>query len=315
MSVYLHCQSHTPLVGLVDPEPAILDEVVTTISLARERIARFDPELVVLFGPDHYNGFFYDVMPSFCIGTAAETIGDFGTGRGVLPVPEDIAEACAEAVLDAGIDAAVSYRMQLDHAFAQPLEMLFGAIDVVPVLPVFINAVAPPLPSFQRARLLGAAVGGFLRDLNRRVLIIGSGGLSHQPPVPDLAHADAHMTDRLLGSGRCLPAVERAARENRVVEAARRFVEDPSSLFPLNPDWDRYFLDVLESGALQELDNTGNAELSQLAGKSTHEVKAWMAAFAALAAYGPYCCSHRYYRPIPEWIAGFGSISATLPES
>ena len=28
--------------------------------------------LVVVFGPDHFNGFFYELMPAFCIGTAAE---------------------------------------------------------------------------------------------------------------------------------------------------------------------------------------------------------------------------------------------------
>ncbi|MOA67214.1 2,3-dihydroxyphenylpropionate/2,3-dihydroxicinnamic acid 1,2-dioxygenase [compost metagenome] len=53
-----------------------------------------------------------------------------------------------------------------------------------------------------------------------------------------------------------------------------------------------------------------NAELSALAGKSTHEVKTWVAAFAALGAFGSYQASARYYRPIPEWIAGFGSLSA-----
>ena len=31
----------------------------------------FDPDLVVVFGPDHFNGFFYELMPAFCIGTAA----------------------------------------------------------------------------------------------------------------------------------------------------------------------------------------------------------------------------------------------------
>lgn len=68
MNAYLHCLSHTPLVGYVDPEQAVLDEVNGTIADARARIAAFDPELVVLFAPDHYNGFFYDVMPPFCLG-------------------------------------------------------------------------------------------------------------------------------------------------------------------------------------------------------------------------------------------------------
>ncbi|MCY1351722.1 2,3-dihydroxyphenylpropionate/2,3-dihydroxicinnamic acid 1,2-dioxygenase [compost metagenome] len=310
MKAYLQCLSHTPLVGHFDPAPAVLAEVGAVIGSARERIARFDPELVILFSPDHYNGFFYDVMPSFCIGMAAHAIGDFGTAAGVIDVPQALAERCAEAVLADGIDAAVSYRMQVDHGFAQPLEELLGGLRRYPVIPIFINSVAPPLPGFQRARLLGEAVGRFARSTGKRVLLLGSGGLSHQPPVPELAKVEGLMADRLKGSGRHLPADERQARQQRVIDAARRFVEEPDSLHPLNPDWDRQFLDTLAEGRLAELDGLGNAELSAIAGKSTHEVKTWVAAFAALSAFGPYQATDRYYRPIPEWIAGYGALSA-----
>ncbi|SEJ91871.1 2,3-dihydroxyphenylpropionate 1,2-dioxygenase [Pseudomonas linyingensis] len=296
--------------GHFDPEPVVLAEIADVVTKARQRIADFSPELVILFSPDHFNGFFYDVMPSFCIGMAAHAIGDFGTAAGVLDVPRELAEACADAVLAAGVDAAVSYRMQVDHGFAQPLEQLLGGLDRCPVIPVFINSVAIPLPGFQRARLLGEAIGRFARTLNKRVLFLGSGGLSHQPPVPELAKVDARMADRLMGSGRHLPADEREARQQRVILAAQRFSRDPNTLHPLNPEWDQQFLDMLSEGRITELDALGNAELSALAGRSTHEVKTWVAAFAALSAFGPYQASDRYYRPIPEWIAGFGSLSA-----
>ncbi|WP_297841387.1 3-carboxyethylcatechol 2,3-dioxygenase [Pseudomonas sp.] len=310
MSAYLHCMSHSPLVGFVDPAPAVLAEVDAQFNDARARIDRFNPELVILFAPDHYNGFFYDVMPSFCIGMAAQAIGDFGTAAGTLAVPKELAEACATAVLEAGVDVAVSYCMQVDHGFAQPLELLLGGLDRCPVIPVFINSVAIPLPTFQRARLLGEAIGRFAKTLNKRVLFLGSGGLSHQPPVPELARVDARMADRMMGSGRNLPADEREARQQRVIQAAERFIEDQNSLHPLNPEWDQRFLDLMAEGRIAELDRVGNAELSELAGKSTHEVKTWVAAFAALSAFGPYQASDRYYRPIPEWIAGFGALSA-----
>lgn len=310
MSAYLHCLSHTPLIGHVDPDAAVLAEVEGRVAAARERIARFEPELAILFAPDHYNGFFYDLMPPFCIGAQAHAIGDFGSAAGPLEVPRSLAEDCAAAVLAAGVDVALSYRMQVDHGFAQPLEQLLGGLDRCPVIPVFVNAVAAPLPSFQRARRLGEAIGAYARGLDRRVLLLGSGGLSHQPPVPELASADAHLADRLLGSGRQLPADERQARQRRVIDAARRFVEDPRSLHPLNPEWDLRFMETLAEGRIAELDALGNAELSALAGRSSHEVKTWVAAFAALSAFGPYRAHDRYYRPIPEWIAGFGAIDA-----
>lgn len=310
MSVYLHCMSHSPLVGYVDPAAEVLAEVDGVVAGARERIERFAPELVILFAPDHYNGFFYDLMPSFCIGMAAHAIGDYASAAGPLDVPKELAEACAAAVLEAGVDAAVSYRMQVDHGFAQPLELLLGGLDRCPVIPVFINAVAMPLPSFQRARLFGEAIGRFARTLDKRVLLLASGGLSHQPPVPELAKVDARMAERLLGGGRNLPPDEREARQQRVINAARGFVEDPGSLHPLNPEWDQVFMSLLAEGRFAELDRMSNADLSRLAGRSTHEVKTWVAACAALSAFGPYQACDRYYRPIPEWIAGFGALSA-----
>lgn len=310
MTAYLHCMSHSPLMGFVDPAPELLGEVNQMIEQARQRIAAFDPELVILFTPDHYNGFFYNLMPSFCIGTAAHAIGDYDTLAGPLNVPLELAESCVNAVLEAGVDTAVSYRMQLDHGAAQPLELLLGGLQEVPIIPVFINSVAVPMPSFQRARLLGDAIGRWAAGLDKRVLLLGSGGLSHQPPVPELAGAEGLLADRLKGSGYHLPADERVARTQRVINAATAFVANPQSLHPLNAEWDNQFMDHMEQGTLAELDSLSNQQLSEIAGKSTHEVKTWHAAFAALAAFGSYRSGHRFYREIPEWIVGYGALSA-----
>ena len=63
--------SHSPLLNLPGPSRELLDDIDAEVSKAREFVSAFDPELVVIFSPDHYNGFFYRLMPPFCIGTAA----------------------------------------------------------------------------------------------------------------------------------------------------------------------------------------------------------------------------------------------------
>lgn len=248
-------------------------------------------------------------MPPFCLGVGATAIGDFGSAAGELPVPVELAEACAHAVMKSGIDLAVSYCMQVDHGFAQPLEFLLGGLDKVPVLPVFINGVATPLPGFQRTRMLGKPL-----DVSPVLSINACCSWFRwafpSAAVPELAKADAHMRDRLLGSGKDLPASERELRQQRVISAAEKFVEDQRTLHPLNPIWDNQFMTLLEQGRIQELDAVSNEELSAIAGKSTHEIKTWVAAFAAISAFGNWRSEGRYYRPIPEWIAGFGSLSA-----
>src|SRR5690606_38201424 len=168
-------------------------EVERQHALARARVEAFKPELVVIFTPDHYNGFFYDLMPPFCIGSGARAIGDFNSQAGELPVPRDLAMRLARAVVAAELDVAVSYRMEVDHGCAQPLALLTGSIDRYPVIPVFINSVAPPMASCRRARLLGGAIGRYLSTLDKRVLIVGSGGLSHEPPVPEIAGASSEI--------------------------------------------------------------------------------------------------------------------------
>jgi len=310
MKALLQCLSHSPLFGIVDPERAVLDEVDAAIKRAAERIAEFDPELVVLFSPDHYNGFFYDVMPPFCIGAAAHAIGDFGTAKGDIRVPSELAEVCVETVMEFGVDVAFSRRMQVDHGFAQPLEFLLGGLDRKPVIPIFINGVAVPLPDFKRARLLGEAVGTWARSTRKRTLFIGSGGLSHQPPVPEFATAPELVRENLLGAGKNLSPQARAERTQRVIDAAHQFIHDQHSLHPLNPVWDQAFMDILSVGRMAELDGTDNSTLSEIAGKSVHEVKTWVAACSAMSVFDPYRTTHRYYREIPEWICGFGVLSA-----
>jgi 2,3-dihydroxyphenylpropionate 1,2-dioxygenase len=50
--------------------------------------------------------------------------------------------------------------------------------------------------------------------------------------------------------------------------------------------------------------------MAKEAGGSAHEVRAWIAAFASLAATGPYEMTSRFYEPIPAWIAGFAVATA-----
>jgi 2,3-dihydroxyphenylpropionate 1,2-dioxygenase len=172
----LCCMSHSPLLNLPGPSPELLEDIDSALTDARDFVRAFDPELVVIFSPDHYNGFFYRLMPPFCIGTAATGVGDFGTHAGPLTVPVDIATSCAEALWKSGVDIAISSSMAVDHGTVQPLETLFGDAGSIPVLPIFINSVATPLGPIKRARALGSAVGDFVATLGKRVLIVGPVG-------------------------------------------------------------------------------------------------------------------------------------------
>ena len=72
--------------------------------------------------------------------------------------------------------------MLVDHAFTMPLKLFWPDGDAPVAVPVCINTVQFPLPSAKRCVALGRAVGEAVAawDGDKKVVMIGSGGLSHQ---------------------------------------------------------------------------------------------------------------------------------------
>lgn len=305
MTLALLATSHSPLLGFADLDTEVADELDIAFGQARTFVRDYDPDLVVNIGPDHYNGFFYQLMPAFCVGYAAESIGDYGSQAGRLDVPEDIARGLAEHVIADGIDLAVSLDMQVDHGAVQPMEIVYGDITAKPFVPVFINSVAPPFTPLDRVRLLGESIGRYLGGLDQKVLIISSGGLSHDPPVPRMDTATPGQKEMLMGRGGPISPEARLVRQQRVIDAARDFAAGSATIQDLAPEWDRELLRILASGDLSPIDSWSPDEMTRVAGNSSHEVRTWIAGYSAMAATGSYTVQYRYYRPIRELIAGF----------
>lgn len=306
--------SHTPLLGLNPVADAVTRDLEAALARLRDAVRRWAPQRIVMVGPDHYNGFFNELMPPFCLGTDATAVGDYTTPAGRLNVDADLALALATHLIDHDFDLAVSRRMRVDHGFSQPLQLLWGGLDTPPVLPLFLNAVAEPaIPRLRRCRALGEAIGRFLDTLPGRSLLIGSGGLSHEPPVPTLAHPDAAVRERITVRREPTDA-ERDAKTRRVMAAGVALAAGDRSMRPLNPEWDRRWMDAIEHGRLDALCALDEASIATDAGLSAHESKAWLVARAALPA-GPLACPLRWYRAIPEYIAGFGAMMVHTPEA
>jgi 2,3-dihydroxyphenylpropionate 1,2-dioxygenase len=140
-------------------------------------------------------------------------------------------------------------------------------------------------------------------------LVVGSGGLSHDPPVPTLATAPPAALGRIV-HGEPMSTEQRSARQTAVISAARDFASGESPLRALNPEWDNALLELLDTNRVADVDSWSNSWIAAEAGNSAHEVRTWIAAFAALATQGPYETKQRYYRAAPELIAGFAVRTA-----
>jgi 2,3-dihydroxyphenylpropionate 1,2-dioxygenase len=302
------CLSHSPLKDRNRPEPDVEARFDESLHGVAELVEEMRPDLAVIFYPDHLNGFCYRILPSFCIGIEGTSIGDYGTAAGTLDIPVERAEGLARAVLDCGVDVAVSYDMQVDHGAVQPLEWLTEGREHFPIIPIFVNCAASPLPTFARARALGQAVGQWARQAPERVLVIGSGGLSHDPPMPSLATAPPDVRQRLV-SGSPLPHSQRFARQSRARVEGSAMVAGRSALLPANAEWDRTLLDAFVSGDLSILDDTPDASITQTGGRGGHEARAWIAALSTLRP--GYLAKLHFYEAIDAWITGMGILSAS----
>lgn len=309
MPLSMICCSHSPLLlGALEPaDRAARDGFFDSIKAAGAWLRSRDPELLVVFGPDHFTGLFYDMMPAFCIGAAAAGSRDWDLEPGDLNVPGGIALDCHKFLRDAGFDPAISYRLTVDHGTTIPLYELVGSLDAYPVLPIVVNCVAITRPSFKRIREFGAAVGRFLSGLNKRVVVIGSGGLSHDPPTPRLDLGKPEVVARLVDR-HVATKQDFDARQTRVVAAARAMVAGGGPCLPPSEQWDKAFLDRLQRQDLAAFDAYTDETLDREAGFGGHEVRTWVAAAAAMQAAGPFAVTLDYYRIIPEWITGMAVV-------
>ena len=305
------CASHTPLIRNGVAAESTKRQVRQAFGRLSGFVSAMQPELIIQFAPDHFGGFFYDLMPAICVGAAARSLGDWGTRAEPIDVPEPLARDLAETLIHSEFYIALSYRMEVDHGFVQIWEEMFGAAAryPAPVIPIFINCAAPPLISYRRARLLGEAAGRWAMASGKRVLFAASGGLSHDPPTPDILTAPEEIRERVIAGRK--PSLEaRQTRETRVLAAGTRAARGEGPCQALNPAWDRDVIALCMSGNIAGFDAFQPAQVRELAGRGANEILSWVAALAAQGVAGDARRTLEFYEPIDGWIAGMSMLSA-----
>jgi hypothetical protein len=200
--------SHAPLItGKPDvATPERRDRLYAGFAEVRRRLAAARPDLLVMLVNDHLQNFAYDNLPAFCVGLAASYDAPSEGGAKLMRLTPrkiggrpDWAMALLEAGLAAGIDFAYSYEIESWDELSVPLHFLLPEGDV-PIVTVYTNCAAPPLPTPRRCREVGAFVGGFIRSrpARERVALIGTGGLSHWVGTPETGRINPDFDQRVL---------------------------------------------------------------------------------------------------------------------
>jgi protocatechuate 4,5-dioxygenase beta chain len=164
------------------------------------------PDVVVMFHNDHGLNFFLDKMPTFAVGAAPQYHGaDEGWGIPTLPPvqgQQDLSWHVINTLIEQEFDIVSCQEMLADHATMLPLKLLWPDTCPVQIVPICINTVQFPLPSARRVYAMGRAVGEAIHswDSDKRVLVIGSGGLSHQLDGERAGHINKEFDLQFMNS-------------------------------------------------------------------------------------------------------------------
>jgi protocatechuate 4,5-dioxygenase beta chain len=221
--------THNPFLPRVfrqnpDTSPGIR-KTFDNFQLMRQKLHEANPDTLVVVGSDHLNQFFMENMPPFLIGKAAQATGPFDYEKSSYEIPDyraavhvEFAKTLVREGFKRNVDFSYSDEFVIDHAFTVPLGLLRSDADI-PVVPIFTNVSAPPVPPSQRFYDVGMALRSIIEEMpaSDRVAVIASGHMSldvggpktNQTVDPDF---DRQMT-ALISAGKASEVIREATWE------------------------------------------------------------------------------------------------------
>ena len=184
--------SHVPAIGaaldLGKTQEPYWQPVFKGYEFSKRWIAEQKPDVVILVYNDHASAFSLELIPTFAIG-CAESFAPADEGWGPRPVPvvqghPELAWHIAQSTILDEFDMTIVNRMDVDHGLTVPLSLMFGQPSAWPcrIIPLAVNVVQYPPPTGNRCYNLGKAIRKAVEsfDADLRVMVWGTGGMSHQ---------------------------------------------------------------------------------------------------------------------------------------
>lgn len=162
------------------------DEWKRKVEAYRETLAAAEPDILVMIGADHFHQFFLDNYPTFMIGkqekydaTFYNEEREFGIPKYVLDGDVAFSDFMHRGLMERGFDFSFSHELKIDHSIICPIITVRPDADL-PVIPIYTNIFAPPLPSPKRFWDLGRAIRSVIDEYptDKKIAAIGTGHLS-----------------------------------------------------------------------------------------------------------------------------------------
>jgi protocatechuate 4,5-dioxygenase beta chain len=204
---------HDPVM-FVEPEappPDIRERVWGAFRTCADRLAELEATSVIIVGADHYYNFGTGCLPQYLIGTG-DVEGPLdvlpGLKRQIIPTNQPLANFIASHGHENGFDWAVARAISVDHAVAIPDRLIVDPVRArgqrIGMVPVYIAAGVDPYLSMRRSIELGGAIRAAVESMpnHERVVVIGSGGLSHWVGMPQIKRVN-EVFDREIMDHAC----------------------------------------------------------------------------------------------------------------
>lgn len=172
------------------------------LAVLRSVMEEAAPDVVVAIGDDQHEHLLDDNMPQFCVywgdtlalaqrqrssdrqarGAATDPSGA-EVGK-AYPAEPELAKHMIKSLIAQSFDIATSSELRPDVGLGHAFRMLYNvfAVKETPILPIMVNCFYPPnQPPPARCYAFGRALRKAIEswDSDKRVAIVGSGGLSH----------------------------------------------------------------------------------------------------------------------------------------
>ena len=170
------------------------------------------PDALVMVYNDHVNQFFFDAYPTFALGVA-EIFAQADEGWGKRALPDLRGDTrlgwhIARSLVADEFDPTICQEMVVDHGVYSILPFLMAPPWETPIVPLAVNVIQHPLPTARRCFDIGAAIGRSVASYDdARVVVMATGGMSHQLHGPDFGHVNPDWDNEFLDLLESDPAV------------------------------------------------------------------------------------------------------------
>ncbi len=202
--------SHVPAIGAAIDHGRMGDAywqpVAKGYEPSKKWLAEQKPDVVFLVYNDHASAFSLEIIPTFALGCAENfPIADEGWGPRKVPAVQghpDLAWHIAQSTILDEFDITIVNKMAVDHGLTVPLSLLCGQPAAWPfrVIPLCVNVIQYPPPTAHRCYMLGKAIRKAIEsfDQDLRVVVFGTGGMSHQLQGPRAGLINKEFDRRFL---------------------------------------------------------------------------------------------------------------------